>query len=347
MEPKLISNNPKVSIIVPVYKVEKYIKRCVDSVINQDLKDIEIILIDDESPDGCPAICDNYAKSDNRIKVIHKKNGGLGLARNSGLEKATGKYVAFLDSDDYVDKDTYSFLYSICEQEKLDGVYYAYEVIRSDGSIIGHNSSKIIKLYDGNRFTKRLSLEMLGSLPHEKHDRNVQMSSCTAFYKREIIEIHHIRFHSEREIISEDLVFNIDFLAVVEKVVTIPTTFYHYFVNEKSLTHQIADNRVERDIKMYVYLQKKFEDGKYDWNWPLRLKRMLLGYSRGDIFAFMKANIPSTQKKEWLRKEMHKPIWNDVFKDYPIWQMPLKYALFAWAFKNKHYHIIRLLCKLK
>lgn len=337
----------KVSVVIPVYNVQKFLKCCVDSVIKQELKDIEIILVDDESPDDCPAICDGYAKIDSRIKVIHKKNGGLGFARNSGLELATGQYVAFLDSDDYIDKDTYSYLYEICEREKLDAAYYAYEVFRTDGSIIGHNSSKEIKLYNGNIHTRQLSLEMMGALPHEKHDRNVQMSSCTAFYKREIIETNHIRFHSEREIISEDLVFNLDFLAKAKKAIVLPTTFYHYFVNEKSLTHQMAENRVERDIKMYKYLQKKLDDGSYDNNWSLRLKRLLIGYSRGDVFAFMKTNISSPEKEKWLRNEMNKPIWNEVFKGYPIWQMPWKYGLFAWAFKNKHYRLICLLCKLK
>ena len=95
-------SKPCVSVIVPIYNVEKYLDRCLKSIINQTLKNIEIILVDDESPDLCPQKCDEAAKYDNRIKVIHKKNGGLGFARNSGLEIATGKYVYFVDSDDYL-----------------------------------------------------------------------------------------------------------------------------------------------------------------------------------------------------------------------------------------------------
>ena len=87
-------NTPKISIIVPIYNVEAYLDRCMQSLIMQTLREIEIIMVDDESPDNCPTICDNYAKQDSRIKVIHKKNGGLGFARNSGLEIATGKYIA-------------------------------------------------------------------------------------------------------------------------------------------------------------------------------------------------------------------------------------------------------------
>ena len=97
--------NPKVSILVPIYNVEKYLSRCIESVLSQDFRDYELILVDDGSPDRCPQICDEYAKKDSRIKVIHKKNGGLSDARNIGLDIATGEYVMFIDSDDFVDID--------------------------------------------------------------------------------------------------------------------------------------------------------------------------------------------------------------------------------------------------
>ena len=103
---------PLVSIIVPVYKTEKYIHECVDSLINQTLKDIEIILVDDGSPDNCPAICDAYADKDNRIVVIHKDNGGLSDARNVALETAKGDYIGFVDSDDFVEPTMFEKLYN-------------------------------------------------------------------------------------------------------------------------------------------------------------------------------------------------------------------------------------------
>ncbi len=107
-----------ISVIVPVYKVELYLKKCVDSLLNQTYKNLEIILVDDGSPDNCPKICDEYAKKDNRIKVIHKKNGGLSSARNAGLDIAKGDYIAFVDSDDYVHSDYINKLYN---QVKKDG----------------------------------------------------------------------------------------------------------------------------------------------------------------------------------------------------------------------------------
>ena len=102
---------PKISIIIPVYNVEKYLERCIKSVLNQDYKNLEIYLVDDGSTDNSGYLCDYYAEMDNRIKVIHKINGGLSSARNAALEKVSGKYVTFIDSDDYVSKNYISILY--------------------------------------------------------------------------------------------------------------------------------------------------------------------------------------------------------------------------------------------
>ena len=107
---------PLISVIVPIYKVEKYLAICVDSLLRQSYGNLEVILVDDGSPDECPAICDKYQNKDNRIKVIHKKNGGLSDARNVGLDIAQGEYVAFVDSDDFVDEDYIYKLYNALQQ---------------------------------------------------------------------------------------------------------------------------------------------------------------------------------------------------------------------------------------
>ena len=113
-------------IIIPVYKVEKYLDKCMQSLINQTLKDIEIIMVDDGSPDRCPQMCDEYAKQDNRVKVIHQKNVGLGYARNSGLDVAFGEYVAFVDSDDFVDTMMFEIMYSRAKKENSDYIKIHY-----------------------------------------------------------------------------------------------------------------------------------------------------------------------------------------------------------------------------
>lgn len=115
-----------ISVIVPIYKVESYLNRCIDSIINQTYKNLEIILVDDGSPDRCGEICDNYAKLDSRIRVIHKINGGLSSARNAGLKIAKGDYIGFVDSDDYIKTDMYENLINACIMNEchVSGVRY-------------------------------------------------------------------------------------------------------------------------------------------------------------------------------------------------------------------------------
>ena len=113
-------NDSLISVIVPVYKVEEYLDECVQSLINQTYTNLEIILVDDGSPDGCPQMCDDWAMRDARIKVIHKKNGGLSDARNAGLDICTGDYVAFVDSDDWIKPEMYRYMYDAIKREKAD-----------------------------------------------------------------------------------------------------------------------------------------------------------------------------------------------------------------------------------
>lgn len=107
---------PEISVIVPVYKVEKYLDRCIESIVNQTYPDLELILVDDGSPDNCPALCDAWAERDERIRVIHKKNGGLSSARNAGMDVMCGKYVCFIDSDDWIELNFLEVLRSLFEK---------------------------------------------------------------------------------------------------------------------------------------------------------------------------------------------------------------------------------------
>ena len=108
--------DPKISVVLPIYNVEKYLEKCMESIFNQTYKNLEILLVDDGSPDGCPALCDAYAKKDKRVRVVHKKNGGISDARNAGVAESSGQYIAFVDSDDYVESDYIEYLYSLIKK---------------------------------------------------------------------------------------------------------------------------------------------------------------------------------------------------------------------------------------
>lgn len=156
------SNESLISIIVPIYNVEQYLKRCVDSLLKQSYKNIEIILIDDGSPDNCPSICDEYAKDDSRIRVFHKTNGGLSDARNYGLKQSLGEFIIFVDADDYVDKNYISTLFENIIKYKADisicSYYYSYNEQNTLGTLknssvqVFNNIEAIKELYKFNSY---------------------------------------------------------------------------------------------------------------------------------------------------------------------------------------------------
>ena len=149
-------SQPKISVIIPIYNTGQYLPECVESVRSQTLRDIEIILVDDGSPDNAPQICDEYATIDERIKVIHKKNGGLGFARNSGLDMATGEYVSFIDSDDFIDTNMMQTLYETAKE-------YDADEVRS-GTIFYNNGHKSYRKDVENIFKEYISLISLNIL---------------------------------------------------------------------------------------------------------------------------------------------------------------------------------------
>ncbi|MEG2021798.1 MAG: glycosyltransferase [Oscillospiraceae bacterium] len=174
---------PEISIVVPIYKVEAYLDRCVQSIQNQTFTDLEIILVDDGSPDKCGDICDEYAKQDSRIKVLHKANGGLSSARNAGIEYATANYIMFLDSDDWMDLDTVEVLYKVLKQHDADIAECSFRNVYSDtiveettctGAIIeGTNIDALEGILDWNHFkpvawNKLYKREVIGDIRYPK-----------------------------------------------------------------------------------------------------------------------------------------------------------------------------------
>ena len=129
-------NQPLISVIVPIYKVEEYLDRCVESIVNQTYKSLEIILVDDGSPDNCPQMCDSWAGKDNRIKVVHKENGGLSDARNAGMPFATGEIISFIDSDDWIEFDMFEKMLNRMQADNSDMVSCGVKWVEEDGSLI-------------------------------------------------------------------------------------------------------------------------------------------------------------------------------------------------------------------
>ena len=241
---------PEVSIIVPVYKVEKYLDRCIESLIVQTISDIEIILVDDGSPDNCPSLCDRWAKKDSRIKVIHKENGGLGFARNSGLDIACGEYVGFVDSDDFVKHDMYEALYSAAKNEDADIAMCGFLCIGGimtarSGEEREINCFSEYKCFSGKDGIDRLMLDISGALPGEPEDSRYGFSAVKNIYRRSILEENRLRFMSEREVVSEDVFFLLDFLMLSNRAVGIKGAYYCYCRNQGSLSKSYRADRFQ------------------------------------------------------------------------------------------------------
>lgn len=338
---------PKISVIVPIYNVENYIGQCVQALLAQTLTDIEIILIDDQSPDNCPKICDQYAAMDIRIKVIHKKNEGLDMARNSGLDIANGEYVAFIDSDDYVNLDTYESLYTIAKEKEIDAAFFAYENFNEKGEVLGHNSSDVFSFYEGKDSIQNIILNMIGNKPKEKRDRDIQVSSCCAIYNRTVIKKNNIRFYSERELISEDLIFNIDFLSKANKIAITPHTYYHYRINTSSLTHTVRLDRIDKNKILFNYLTEKLSLLELGNDAQQRNIRMFIGHCRSSIMHVCKSNLTFKQKTDWLTEVGNDSVWKNIMKKYPYLQLPCKHGLPLLLIRYKMKYLLLLLSKIK
>lgn len=209
-----------ISVIIPVYNVEKYLNNCVKSVIGQSYKDLEIILVDDGSTDNSGIICDFLKEKDNRIIVIHKKNGGLSSARNAGLSIASGDYILFIDSDDTIDSNMIKVMYNTLIKNNSDIVICDYQRIKNEEpKVCDINNFKVENMnYDD------LWVEIFGHLNN---------SSCNKMYRKDLM--NNI-FFKEGIIHGEDLLFNLDYLSNCKKGTKINCKFYHYYIRENSIT---------------------------------------------------------------------------------------------------------------
>lgn len=248
----------KYSIIIPIYKVEKYLKKCIESVINQSFKNFEVILVDDGSPDLCPSICDEYQKKDQRIRVIHKENGGLVSARNTGLKNAVGKYICYVDGDDWISED---FLKTL-EQDAIsiyspDMVIFDAKKVFDDREVIIHSGGS-----DGYYNKSRLEEEVY---PYMMYD--CRKSFChglifpTAWnkiYNREFLLEHYCR--DERIKMGEDNAFVFECLYFADSVCFVNKSLYYYNqLNETSFIHRYDADRFKNNEFLCEYIENRLK----------------------------------------------------------------------------------------
>lgn len=259
----------KFSIIIPCYKVEKYLSECVDSVLNQSFTDFEIILVDDGSPDRVPKICDEYAKKDNRIRVIHQKNGGLSRARNAGISVATGEYLICIDSDDYIAKS--DVLARIAEKTKLgtDVVLYGYQKLFESKNSLGERDVPIL---DGVCSTSKMLFSVLTT-------NSYCGTAWTKAVKLSILHEHKIEFRPG--MISEDIDWYLHLMCYAKTFDSINDVAIIYRQRPGSISHSAKIDSLKDNMWILE-------------NWPERIKKTVKDQTAVDalmsVMAFYYAN---------------------------------------------------------
>ncbi|MBQ7541667.1 MAG: glycosyltransferase [Clostridia bacterium] len=242
-----------VSVIVPIYKVEAYLKKCVDSILAQTYPALEVILVDDGSPDGCGAICDEYAGQDARVRVIHQENGGVSKARNAGLDAAEGRYVMFTDSDDWIEPDMVATLIEGITAYGADIVTVNLRSFDASGDL----KERVMDMRDDVlEFPQPDYLKLL-----QLHGTQISIFPFNSLYRRELIEKLALRFLPMQQVHSEDQLFNWCYYAAVRKAVYIDKPLYVYRVGVNTLSRsempaEILNRRVTLVCVLEAFLKK-------------------------------------------------------------------------------------------
>jgi glycosyltransferase involved in cell wall biosynthesis len=218
---------PVISIIVPVYNTEKYLSRCIDSILAQTFTDFECIIIDDGSSDNCPVICDKYAKEDNRIVLIHQENAGVSAARNVGLDRARGEWIGFVDSDDWCDPDMFRVLHENAIKYDADVSICRFKINSNDG--IKKEEKNIIQILNGEQATLKI-------FTPEKYFRGF---SFNKLIMAKLIFKNKLRYDPTIKYM-EDLLFIYEVFKYTKKVINFLKPYYNYFINSESVTNQFG-----------------------------------------------------------------------------------------------------------
>lgn len=329
---------PKVSIIVPVYNVEKYLKRCVDSLVGQTLTDIEIILVDDGSPDNCPQMCDEFAKQDGRIKVIHKPNGGLSSARNAGIEASTGEYLGYIDSDDYAELDMFEKLYNCAVDNKVDFVMADYYRVSN-----GNRTEKTLDIREGLYTKQDIANEIFPMLiMRESVDYGPLLSVWHCIYNSEFIKQNNLYFDEEIKW-SEDCIYSAILGYKANSFYYMKgQCFYNYIQNMGS----ISTSYKPLSWQVYCLMNKKlreFFENKPDFDFSRQLDLHML-YFACSVFSQLKfSNYSFWQKYKIKKAVLNTPCFKDAMRNFKLSNVSIKFKMVLWLMKHRLAFLLALI----
>jgi len=312
-------NKPLISVIIPVYNVEAYLDRCISSVVNQSYRNLEIILVDDGSPDNCPKMCDDWAAEDERIKVIHKVNGGLSSARNVGIDCCSGDYIGFVDSDDWIDESMYEILYDLSVKYGVKLACAGRFDVNESGKFVVGLCPEITEVIDAEKMLSRIFTW-----------NNCDSSVCDKLFHRDLW--NDIRFPEGK--VCEDVSVAYRLIALAEKIVLCNVPFYYYYHRKKSITTAKFSENVfhfaEHSKIILEYIKDNFptvtEEAKY-----FNIKALTYAASRISLSDKM-------TRKNYHDK--HKELLNEINTNKSFWRKSeffnikekLRYELLSYPF---------------
>ena len=334
-----------ISVVVPVYNVEELLPRCIDSILNQTKKNIEIILVDDGATDGSGAVCDTYAKKDERIRVIHKPNGGLTSAWKAGAEVSTGAYIGFIDSDDWIDEDMYERMWESAVQYDSDVVVC--------GLVFDYEDPSLEKRQEISGFEKefynRQELEKL--FPTLLNDgrffgRMLQPARVTKLYRRELVE-NNMPLCKEEVTVGEDLQLTLPALLDAKSMSVVKDFYpYHYWFNQNSMTGKFDPKYLDK-IKVMAKRMKEISKEKGSYDFSSQITNDFLGLA---VIGLKNGVIRNTEGKksamDIIKRYCNDEMVVEALKNHTMNQLPITIRGFLLLMMAKQYQICYLICKL-
>ncbi len=343
-----MEKQPLVTVVLPIYNVENYLNRCMESIVNQTYRNLEIIMVDDGSPDNCPEMCDEWARKDSRIKVIHKKNQGQGIARNDAIGIATGDYICFIDSDDYVSLDVIEKSCVLAEKELADIVVFGLNTVSTSGRVVNsfvpwaetetYESSDVINVF---------LPEYLAPNPYKKEPKKFYMSSCVSLYSMKMIRNSGWRFVSEREIISEDVYSLLKLFPYVNKVAVLPQALYYYCENKESFSRSYNADRYKRIKHFYLESVKLCRDLGYSEVIVQRVSKIYVAYTIATLKQEYMLQRPAKAKKAATKSIIDDDVLQKVLRKNKKDVASITKKALYFAIRNKMYRLCYLLLTMK
>lgn len=331
---------PLVSVIVPVYNVEKYLQQCVESLLNQTYSKIEILLIDDGSKDNSGQICDIFAERYKKVMTLHKQNSGLGLTRNYGLKRINGDYVTFVDSDDYLQQDVIQNLVDGLEDGKNDTVIGGFTKVTDAGKKLYIESYPEEVINQGKVYS-HLFNRMLGSSPCG-HD-SLKPSVWNALYSVDLIRKYDLQFVSERKLISEDIVWDSEYYRYSQSVKVINSSNYYYRFNPDSLSQKYKSDKFQKCVYFFKYMVNKLSESEIAEDARLRQTRNLFVAVRS--CCSQGSNRSFSQVYQSIKEICANQTLQSAINQYPINKLGIKQRIFIILVKKQWVGILTVLSK--